>query len=975
MEQGERKLASILLIVLVLASLAPAGAGIIAKAQPSVTIQLSYVNATGQYPATVADGWDTLNFTLNITNEGADPAYDVNVNNTINALDPALWAVNLTNVVAYNTSSATTLTNGTDILIVPYPNPSQPLWLNITLLKPIPPGASILVNYTINVSEYVITGSTYYNEANLTSYSATSGGANLVTTPTWSNVTVAVPPPIADFKVVDSSSIDMTGLVLSGVPEPLVVTIGEIVTYEVNITVPEGMTMNMTVRDYLPLVSGVLAAEYLGSSSITVNASQVTSSNVSLTPGVWTSITGTRTGVNLLYFGLGNVTNLNNSPEAEQISIRLDVVVLDNPVNVAGTNLYNTVGILYTNASNLHDTSPWAVSPAVVVHEPDLSIEKTANTTVITNTGPTASIHVNVTNNPSLFSSPAYDVVIEDIVPGNLTVLSASVIHSGAVNVALTVSGNNVTVTADRLDPGGYINVTITVSAFEETYVNATFNNTATVNASSIPGPDPGERNYTASDWEAITYIAGFSMAKQVDDLVPDLYPPGTSIIAPPGAIVQYTIAIQVPLGTIPVLNLTDYLDPQTTLDPFSITLIPLGVTWTTTTVSYGPSFITMELRNVSASSTTGMLYILYNAQVSNTTVMGDVLLNDAQVTSTDGTLTNYSAADSTTILIGEPDLRKSDKYFSPSIFYDTYPYTVLYLYISNNGTLPAYDIVVEDIVPQTLLVLNATIQSQSGAVNPVVTQIGNNVTLTIDQLDPLGYVLVEVWVRAYALTPWNSTTVNNATINWSSLPGQVDGEKNYNHEITGSVYYDPIVDGLKTMSPESVTVGSVVEAVINVTIPTGNTSSLVLIDQWDNGMSLVGGPAITYPPNITVVGPITTTTSGNTITIDFGAVSNNDTVPLNITVKLYLRIDYVPDYPNGTLDLIYTNNATIQWMDDGYLVTRTLDLHSFVYIPPLVGGDAQLAAKPSPIGLLTVALGLGLASLGVYVRRHRTAR
>ena len=975
MEQGERKLASILLIVLMLASLAPAGAGIIAKAQPSVTIQLSYVNTTGQYPATVADGWDTLNFTLNITNEGADPAYDVNVNNTINALDPALWAVNLTNVVAYNTSSATTLTNGTDILIVPYPNPSQPLWVNITLLKPIPPGASILVNYTINVSEYVITGSTYYNEANLTSYSATSGGANLVTTPTWSNVTVTVPPPIVDFKIVDSSSIDMTGLVLSGVPEPLVVTIGEIVTYEVNITVPEGMTMNMTVRDYLPLVSGVLAAEYLGSSSITVNASQVTSSNVSLTPGVWTSITGTRTGVNLLYFDLGNVTNLNNSPEAEQISIRLDVVVLDNPVNVAGTNLYNTVGILYTNASNLHDISPWAVSPAVVVHEPDLSIEKTANTTVITNTGPTASIHVNVTNNPSLFSSPAYDMVIEDIVPGNLTVLSASVIHSGAVNVALTVSGNNVTVTADRLDPGGYINVTITVSAFEETYVNATFNNTATVNASSLPGPDPGERNYTASDWEAITYIAGFSMTKQVDDIVPDLYPPGASIMAPPGAIVQYTIAIQVPLGTIPVLNLTDYLDPQTTLDPFSITLMPVGVTWTTTTVSYGPSFITMELRNVSASSTTGILYILYNAQVSNTTVMGDVLVNNANVTSTDGTLTNYSAADSTTILIGEPDLRKSDKYFSPSIFYDTYPYTVLYLYISNNGTLPAYDIVVEDIVPQTLLVLNATIQSQSGAVNPVVTQTGNNVTLTIDQLDPLGYVLVEVWVRAYALTPWNSTTVNNATINWSSLPGQVDGEKNYNHEITGSAYYDPIVDGLKTMSPESVTVGSIVEAVINITIPTGNTSSLILIDQWDNGMSLVGGPTITYPPNITVVGPITTTTSGNTITIDFGAVSNNDTVPLNITVKLYLRIDYVPDYPNGTVDLVYTNNATIQWMDDGYLVTRTLGLHSFVYIPPLVGGEAQLAAKPNPIGLLTVALGLGLTSLGIYIRRHRTAK
>ncbi|MCE4602271.1 MAG: hypothetical protein F7B18_03725 [Desulfurococcales archaeon] len=967
-----RKLASILLIMLLLISLAPAGVGIIARAQPNVTIQLSYVNSTGQYPATVADGWDTLNFTLNITNEGVDPAYNVTVNNTINALDPAIWAVNLTNVVAYNTSSGTTIVNGTDILIIPYPNPNTPLWLNITLLKPIPPGASILVNYTINVSQYVITGSTYYNEANLTSYSATPGGPNLVTTPTWSNVTVVVPPPVVDSKIVYSSSVNMTGLVLSGIPEPLVVTIGEIIVYEVNVTVPEGTTVNMTIRDLLPVVAGTLAAEYLGSSSVTVNASQVTSTAVALTPSVWTPITGTRTGLNLLSFNLGNVTNLNNDPLAEQISLRFAVVVLDVSVNVAGTGLVNNAAVSYKNASNITNMSPWVSSPTAVVHEPDLTIVKTANTTVISNNNPVAILYINVTNNQSQFSSPAYDVVIQDIVPGNLTVLSANVVHSGAVNVVLSVTGNNVTVTADRLDPGGYINITITVSAFGGTYVNATFNNTATLNASSLPGPDPGERNYTASDWQTITYTAGFFMSKFVDDLVPDLYGPSDTILTPPGAIVQYIVVIQVPLGTIPVLNLTDYLDPLTTLDPLSVTVVPgPGVSWSSGVASTGPSFVSIELYNVTTNTTTDFILILYNVQVSNTTSIGDVLVNDANATTTDGTLTNYSSTDSATILIGEPDLRKSFKYFSPDIFFHTYPYTVLYINITNNGTLPAYDVVVEDIVPQTLLVLNATIHSQSGAVNPVVTQTGNNITLTIDQLDPLGYVVVEVWVRAYALTPWNSTTVNNATINWTSLPGPVDGEKSYNTEITASVFYDPIVEGLKTMSPQSVTVGSVVEAVINITIPTGNTSSLILIDQWDNGMSLVGGPVITYPPNITVVGPITTTVSGNTITIDFGAVSNNDTVPLNITVKLYLRIDYVPDYPNGTLDLIYVNNATIQWMDDGYLVTRSLGVQSYVYIPPLVGGEAYITTRPiTPAGLLAIAI--GLTGLGLYIARHR---
>ncbi len=930
---------------------------------PDISISINYVNASGQYSSTTADGGDLLKFMINITNTGTGDAYNVTVNNTINSLDYAVWAVNLDNVVAAY-SNGTVLANGTDILIIPYPNATIPEWVNITLLRPIPPGLSVIINYTINIYSGVITGSTYWNEVNVTRYSDTINGPSLTPPYPFSSATIMIYPPLVTSVDVIWSSEDFTGLVASVLHEPYVVSIGELVIYEVNVTVPEGITNNMTVEIWLPALynstSGywdIIQVEYVGNSNITVNATGVTASNATLTPGTWNPVSGYRHYPNIVDFLLGDINNSNSDNIPETISIRFYAVVLNMPNNTAGVWPWLGAVVAYYNSSGYWNCPqcPSGLTPYIQTYivEPNITVTKTFNRTTIDNIDSVAQIDIRIVNVNDTYTSPAFDMVITDIVPGNLTVLSATYTASGAHNVSLYVSGNNVTITLDRLDVEGEVNVTIIVSAYEMTYVNTTIYNTVVINASSLPGNYSEERYYTPNSTASISYLVDFKVRKRVNDIVPDLGSWNNSTSMPPGGVILYKVTTRLPLGFTPELNIVDPLDPRLA-GPIAITVSSVSASWDSYVIhSTNPLNITFY--NVTVNDTWGYIAVRYRMQILNTTSDGDVIINTASVTVTDGSGNSYTKAGTTTVYIREPDLRDSMKWFTPDPFYHTNPFTVLYINISNNGTWPAYDVVVMDNIPPTLLLLNATIDDIVNATGATLTYSGNNITLTASEIGENGYIVIKAWVRAYAYTPWNSTTLNTVEINWSSISGDYPGEKLYNITRSDDVYYDPVLDGVKVMGPSNVTIGTIVTAVINVTIPTGNTSSLSVIDTWDPVMSIVGAPTVYYPPNISV-DTVSITIAGNSLTIDFGGVSNNDTVPLNITIVLQLRINYL-EYDGGPRTIIW-NNASITWNDDGYLVSRDLGVHSYIHVIPVVGGAASIKISyPTYV----VALGIGL--------------
>ncbi|MCE4601873.1 MAG: isopeptide-forming domain-containing fimbrial protein [Desulfurococcales archaeon] len=1239
---------------------------------PEVSVE-KYVAIGGSLASEVSvDAWDRVDFMINITNTGGSPTYNLTFNDSINALDPSVWARNISNIIVY-LSNGTVLANGTHYIMHIAPNTSYPYWMNLTLLIPLEPRQSLLVNFTVWIHEKVITGTSYYNKVEVTRYSAVANGANYVdpANPPSSTATVNLKSPLVLAKKVYWSQEDFTGKIVSGHSEPIVVGIGEVIIYEVNISIPEGVTRNLIVEDWLPALfntsSGywdILLVEYLNQSNVTIDDPGVTASNATLIPGTWLSITGDRVYPNIVRYYLGNVTNTNNDSDDEVVTIRLKAIVLNMPNNTAGvwpwngaitafhdsnwnwrcpqcdsppyavvvihepdlqtllssnttvigvgsagirfnltlhnaasaysgpafdlwaitplppgiyldtstilvylrnsTGLYplsytsystpsklnisisldrgllpgesihvyfnataspglltggiinvagyfissslpgphgtgnltpgdpgtlygeriynttspiltltvpgldmvktsnknkatigesvsykvsilipfgttnnltlvddlgpgfsfvsldlcvvngvgisvdncppiitvtgnkvimsfgnvtsttpaygyiiliytvtvkdipsNTAGVnLANNATIYYNSNSTSSSVTVTVVEPDLVLYKDFTPSTINNTNPLSVINITVRNLNTTFSSTAYDIIVQDIVPSTLSIVSVSHAESYAAGVTVTVNGNNITLTADYLIPGGYITLLITVTANNSTIVNSTINNTVGLIGSSLPGDVSGERVYNISAYDTLAYTAGFSIAKTVDDLAPDLYVESSEINAPPGAILEYRMNITIPLGTIPEVNISDLLDPMTSLVTSSVTIISgPGVSIGSYTIaSYSPLQITFY--NISSNLTYSYITLSYIVQVSNSTSSGDVIVNSVTMIIRDGYGDAYTSIDNTIVNVVEPELVVT-KAFDPPVIYHTQVFSTLIINVSNTGTSPAYDIVIEDIVPSTLLVVNFTTPSIGS-----LTVAGNTLYYMIDRLDPGSWIAINLTVRAYAGTPWNSTTINTAEVNYTSVPGSIPGEKHYSTSASAELFYDPIVDGLKIMRPTSVWVGSIVEARINITIPTGYTSNLTLRDVWDNGLSLVDID-VQHPPNITISVPIIAQ-SGNMLTIQFGNVSNNDTKPLNITVIMMMRVDYVPQEGDRS-DLVYWNNATIYWVDDGLLANRSLQTMAMVEIPPIIGGDAMVRMPIEGLGIVSILVGLILLTIiGWRIRRSR---
>ena len=148
------------------------------------------------------------------------------------------------------------------------------------------------------------------------------------------------------------------------------VVIGEVVTYALTTTVPEGQTPAAQIVDTLD--AGLAFVDVV---SVT-NGSGLT---IATPPGTGTSpanVTVTNSG-RTLTFGLGTITNPDtNNASAETFTIRYRAVVTNEASNQSSpaTNLNNAAQLTWTGGSI---TAVGA--PTVAVREPQLSVTKTAS--------------------------------------------------------------------------------------------------------------------------------------------------------------------------------------------------------------------------------------------------------------------------------------------------------------------------------------------------------------------------------------------------------------------------------------------------------------------------------------------------------------------------------------------------------------------------------------------------------------------
>ena len=196
---------------------------------------------------------------------------------------------------------------------------------------------------------------------------------------------------------IDSSQPD-TGMAVAD-PTLLDLTIGETVTFELTLVIPEGTTINAVVIDQLPAdAGGVLEAigavvSSVGSQISTTQPGTPQFSDVQLADGLDDNVS----------FDFGTITNVpdGNNDAGDRIVLQIVARVVDVPANADGAVLVNDADFMF-NGGNLGD------SAAVEVVEPAMALSKAM--------GPIDEGVVRITLGiDNTGTAPAYDLRVEDV--------------------------------------------------------------------------------------------------------------------------------------------------------------------------------------------------------------------------------------------------------------------------------------------------------------------------------------------------------------------------------------------------------------------------------------------------------------------------------------------------------------------------------------------------------------------------------
>ena len=199
------------------------------------------------------------------------------------------------------------------------------------------------------------------------------------------------------------------------------VAIGEVLTYEVIITVPPGTFATSQLVDTLGQ-----GLAYVDCTSIVPENANLTTSIAGGFAGICTSNTpteypaGNTDDINqgrLITYDFGTLTNTDTGPL--QLTVTYRAVVLDAVENQDGDLLTNSAVYSWAGGS----VGP-ATGGAVRVREPELSIDKDASAGFV-RVGDTVTFTITIAH-IAASNTNAYDVLITDVVPAELQVIPAS---------------------------------------------------------------------------------------------------------------------------------------------------------------------------------------------------------------------------------------------------------------------------------------------------------------------------------------------------------------------------------------------------------------------------------------------------------------------------------------------------------------------------------------------------------------------
>ncbi|BAJ01929.1 Ig-like domain-containing protein [Shewanella violacea] len=913
-------------------------------------------------PATGLMAGDLVTVTIDLTNTGTAPAYDILITDTLNGdlFDITSVVVGTTPAgFSYGFVSPTVTYTGSVALAV---------------------GANIAFTYTAVVKNSVVTGSTYASNVVVTGDSQDGAAADpeRVSNDNGSAMGSISALTIDDFSLLASSESWSSDVSI------VEAAIGEVLTYGFRVSVPEGISLEDTINPIIDidLPAGV---EYLSGSALisAFNSNSLQGSNLSGAlapiPTSDTSITPVVNGA-VLEFDLGDITNSDDDADTEQLLLSFDVLVKNITVN-ARTNIKTlTANINYNNLAGSPQTLNTNAGFTVV--EADLSVVKSASPLTV-NGGDVITFTSVVTNNASANASRGWEWQIDDTLPVGLQspVLVSATLSRGATDVSACFSFSGNSLISDQtclsageryLDTGETVTLVYTATVdvgigFEVQLINSLVAQITSLpgaqgTASATPGisdSDTGERTGSGNNNDSGQMVNDLTANDSVTVISnkPDIsLTSGASNLTILDTRV-ITAIIGIPVGITGNFVFTYDLPPGMTYTGTPVVIIEPGSNFTAsnapaTNLSRGDDPLVFDFGTLSNNHTGAQ-----NLSIAIEVEADNILANQGGVSLSVTGSVSYDNASSPPVKTIIFDLVEANLLLTDSIVSgasgsdagDSLSYRVTLTNTSIDAT--AYRVNLTDIMPTELLGSPDGSGSGSTFDNILLTNPGNlavltntatilaslhaSIITTNDSDDTLSWPEFDLPATASITIDYDVVIDNTAnagdlalssvSANYNSLllgsgrdssdsSDDDDGNlNNYGESVTQALTIDSNIALQQVLSPgqgdSTFTIGETVSYDIQVDIIEGITESLVLTNLLPSGLSFMSA-SIIASAQISYSGTGTEIESPvGTFSFDFGDVSNTADADLSndhFILRLLTRVnDDLANSAGVTLDNI----------------------------------------------------------------------
>ena len=575
-------------------------------------------------------------------------------------------------------------------------------------------------------------------------------------------------------------------------------------------------------------------------------------------------------------------------PAGQQRFITVTAVLSD-PLGAVAGNVITNLAVL-----RHRDGGPTPSNqPAFTVTEPSLTLVKASgpptSSTVVA--GQAVTYTVRITNSSAITASPAYDVVFTDTLPAGMRATPPALItvtlNGAPVAASDYVTGYNpatgvftVAFTpAFSIPVGGELVIQYAATVDSDAPAATDLTNQAEATWSSLPGPVPGDRDYgPISDTTTVHTPLATGLSKSV---------------APPTATVGSQVVFSITLPDPPIgavlhnVVFTDVVDSRLRIDAVS------------PNAAFSGQVVTASFTTIPAYT---QVTIVITATVRDlVTVTAGTQITDVAVFDYRDNPAGPISSNPVTITVAEPNVTLDKSVQVPRDPLGAGDIVTYTLVLSNNGTWPAYDLVVTDSLPVGLSFVSTV---GFTVTDPLTATLGGNYPAwTVSQLNVGGYVTITFTAQVAWDIGAGLTLTNSAWGAYSSLPGPSADERTYpipTDTVPVQTGY-PALDIEKSAEPSPVEAGGLLTYTLTVT---------------NTGIVSATGVVVTdaVPANTTYqsCGPAPCGEAGGVVSWTLGVLD----IGVPRVVTMLVQVD--SPLPNGT---VLTNTA---WVTSTEGVTDT---------------------------------------------------